>query len=84
MEYDFMEITNWGCSADLFVFSLGEIHALNKFYFVANQAPQMAWQLNAHANLKANKDPEVISLIKKLNLGWDKKRRKASVFSKLA
>lgn len=84
MEYDFMELTNWGCSKDLFVFSLGDIHALNKFYFIANQAPMMAWILNSHANLMANKDPETISLIKKFKFEWNKRKRKASVFSKLA
>lgn len=33
MEYDYMEMTNWGCSKDLFVFSLGETHSISKFYF---------------------------------------------------
>jgi hypothetical protein len=84
MEYDFMELTNWGCSKDLFVFSLGEIHALNKFYFTTNQAPMISWILNAQANLMANKEPDKESLIKKYNFEWNKRKRKASTFSKLS
>ena len=84
LELDYAEITNWGCSKDIFVLSLGEIHALNKIYFHAPQAPLMCWMMNAYTNLMANKDPDIDSLIQKYNIGWNKRLRRVNTFAKFS
>jgi len=80
MEYDFMEITNWGCAERIFVLSLGEIHAIKKLYFIANQAPMMAWILNQFAGNMANKVMDRTSLINKFDFNWNKRKRLCSSF----
>jgi hypothetical protein len=81
LELDFMEITNWGCSKEIFVFSLGEIHCLNKFYFELNQAPMLIWLMNTYANLMVNQPIEQVSIETKFKFIHDKKNRFASAFS---
>lgn len=81
LELDYMELTNWGCSKNIFVFSLGELHSLNKFYFELNQAPMLVWLMNAHANLMANQPIDQVSVETKFKFCHDKKQRFASSFS---
>lgn len=82
IEYDFMEITNWGCSDRIFVLSLGEVHAIKKIYFHAPQAPVIAWMLNCNAFNMANKHPSTESLTLTFDFAWDKRKRLVSSFPK--
>lgn len=81
VELDYEEITNWGCSKTIFVVSIGEIHALNKYYFEMNQSPVAIWLMNAYANIKASQTPEEISIETKFKFIHDKRYRLASSFS---
>lgn len=81
VELDYEEITNWGCSKNVFVVSIGEIHALNKYYFEMHQSPVAVWLMNAYANIKVDQTPEEISIETKFKFIHDKKFRMASVFS---
>ena len=81
LELDYGELTNWGCSKNIFVMSLGEIHCLNKFYYEMNQAPQIVWMMNAYANLIVNRDPDEVSVETRYKMIPNKKERFASTFS---
>lgn len=81
LELDYMELTNWGCSKNIMVLSLGELHSLNKFYFELNQAPMLIWLMNAYANLMCNQPVDVMSVETKFKFTHDKRQRFASSFS---
>ena len=80
LELDYGEITNWGCAKSIFVVSLGEIHALNKFYFEMPQAPMVVWLMNCYSNLMVNQSPDPVSVETKFKFVHDKRFRFASEF----
>ena len=80
LELDWLEITNWGCSKNIFVVSLGEIHALNKFYFELNQAPMLVWLMNTYSNLMVNQPIDPTSIETKFKFVHDKRFRFPSSF----
>jgi hypothetical protein len=81
LELDYLEITNWGCSKSLFVLSLGEIHALCKYYFQMPQAPVLTWLMNCYSHILVNKTPDPISIETKFKFIHDKRYRFASTFT---
>lgn len=81
LELDYIELTNWGCSKTVFVMSMGEIHALNKFYFELNQAPMLVWLMNGYANYRVNQPIEESSIETTYKFIHDKGHRLPSTFS---
>lgn len=82
-ELDLSEISNWGCSADQFVYSTGESHSRVKEYFKCTSATHLCWLLNVYANQLVNQDPDFTSILLQKHIHLDKKKRFVSTFKKV-
>lgn len=84
IDMDLNEISNWGCSKDIFVYSIGEAHSRVKEYFKCPAAPQLCWLLNVYANQYAGNEPDFRSLLLQHHIHLEKKKRNVSTFSKVS
>lgn len=82
VDYDFSELTNWGCSKEIFVYSIDNATTLVKEYFNCPAGTQMAHLLNIYASIEAGEEPNYNSILLENHIHLNKNKRNVSVFSK--
>merc|ERR1712150_56285 len=80
VDLDFSQITNWGCSKDIFVYSVGDVNSLVKEYFSCPAATQMCYLLNIYASILVGEKPNFNSLLTQNNIYLNKNKRYVSTF----